>query len=1249
MNNYLTVPTMNKIVQRLVLAFFTLFFCICLSAQEITLTANSDATYAELILDNVHYLNVSNIDSIPVINNSTYIFEEGYPELVKFTKSISLDGLDTLSFQIVDYDFYEVNASIAATTGFIYQNSNDTNRVKGTCFNENKFYPDTVIKMLAPYQIRNSYFQPFWILPLQYNPVTKKLRIYTYLKIKLYSDTTATSNLALNATESDAGDSVSADTITNSIITTTSSSTKSLSVESLTIKSLSSSSSSKTTTSASTSSKSMLILAPEDYKDELTSFIQWKKQLGIDTYLVTFSDDPTSTQIKNNISDYYSNYQIDYALLVGTNDLIPGYSSTYGISDYYYGLQANSDAYADLCVGRFPASSSDDLQNIISKTIQYEMAADSSDWITTFAGIASDDDGGSSGDKGESDYEHIQNIASEFSNNKFDAKVLYEGASSNPSISDVINTGCDYLFYTGHGNEIRWASLTYTTDSIEQLTNNYKYPIIIDVACSNGNIKYSGNFAETFMCASINNKPTGSVSILASSIEQAWAPPMRGQDNIADGFFESDYTYKLGDVIFNGFTDMINTYGTTGVETAYTWILFGDPSLNFWTRQPSQMECSIPDSFDVAASDFIVEGPDSAFVSIVCNNTLIDVKEISDGYANLERGSNLINDSVIVTVSKKNCIPYIKKIAPYSDGSSYYNVNQIIVCNGDEKSTVNDQWFSIDVVLKNYGDVTGKNIRVAIESTDSLLEFKADTLYLDSLAGKSIDTLTSFYARTKTEINDQGIVSVTVSVIDEKEEYNYNNFDITINAPVLSTATLLINNSETDSTVILDNNTVTLSAVISNTGHAPSDSINFTFTLDNVLCSYQSDNIINRVIDSMSNDTINFLVSLDSNCIAGLSFEGSITIDDSQILQFLLYYLSNPIVEIGDASQEVAEYPFYNYYKSSRSQMIYYAEEISRSEVIIDSIAFNIASVPYSSNKRTLNNFEILFSETSSTDFSNAYIEADSSTIVFSEDEFTMTDEEGWFDIDIEDYTFSAQKNLMIEIIWGINTITTNYSNSYSVYSHITDNITTAFGYSDVYYPATWIGVDKSCPDIRLYTEEANTKEVYIAFKSDYSDSLFVTMGTKDFAVAVNDSELLHLPQGNYSFYYYSSSNNEKTAYNFSVEKNKTFLINEYADTTIDNGSGDDTEEESGGELSVIPSITHEITIRYYANTLIIEIENADYYTVSVFDLNGREVYLKSNLQYSNSIDMGFLSQGIYIAVVYNNHFRKSLKITTPL
>ncbi len=1210
------------IAKRYLALIFILLLCICSFAQDISITTNSGVYYAELSLNDIDFLKVSQYDSIPLINKSTYIFEEGCPELVKFTKSLSVSGLDTLNFQIIDFDYYDIDASIAATTGFIYQNSTDTNRVKGACFNENSFYPDTVIKMLTPYQIRSNYYQPFWIMPLQYNPVTKKLRVYTYFKIKFYSDTLSSS------TSLKSNISTSSKTIINSSSSVT---TKTLSTKSLTAN--------ETAVASSFSSKSMLILAPEEFENGLSAFIQWKKQLGIETYLVTFSDNATSTQIKNYITQYYSNYQIDYALLVGINDLMPGYSSSYGISDYYYGLQANSDAYADLCIGRFPVTSSNDLENIIYKTIQYEMAVDSSGWITTFGGIASDDDGGSSGDNGESDYEHIQNIASEFSNNNFDAKVLYEGASSNSSISTVINTGCDYLFYTGHGNETRWASLTYTTDSIKQLSNNYKYPIIIDVACSNGNIKYSGNFAETFMCASNNNKPTGSVSILASSIEQAWAPPMRGQDNIADGLFNAEYTYKLGDVIFDGFTDMINSYGTTGVETAYTWILFGDPSLSFWTKQPLEIECSIPDSFDVAASEFVVEGPDSALVTIVCNNTIIDVAEIADGIASLERGSNVINDSVIVTISKKNCIPSIKKITPFSDGSSYYNVNQIIVNKGDEKSVVNEEWFSIDVVFKNYGSITGKNIRVAIESTDSLLEFITDTLYLDSLSGNCSDTLTSFYARTKSYLPDQETASVTVSLIDEEGEYNYNDFDITINAPVISSTTLLINSTEIDSTVIISDNYVIISAVVSNIGHAPSDSMTFALSLESILSSYLSNNIVCSVIDSMSTDTINFLLKLDSNCVSGLSFNGTLTIDSSQKIFFLLYYLSSPIVEIGDASQEIAEFPFYNYYKSSRSQMIYKADDISKSEIIIDSIAFNIASVPYSSNKRTLNNFEILFSETDSTEFSDAYFATGTNTIVFSADEFTMADEEGWFNIDIDDYTFSAQKNLLIEILWGINNITTNYSNSYSVYSHTTDKNSTAYGYSDVYYPANWLGVDKSCPDIRFYGEETNTKDIYIAFKSDYSDSLFITMGTKDFVVAVNDSELIQLPLGNYTFYYYSSRNTEITTYNFTVTNNKTILIQE------NDNSDDDTDGEPEEELSVVQPEAHEVTIRFYANTLILQNENADYYTVSVFDIKGREVYLKSNLQYSNNIDMGFLKQGIYIAVVYNNKFRKGLKI----
>ena len=66
------------------------------------------------------------------------------------------------------------------------------------------------------------------------------------------------------------------------------------------------------------------------------------------------------------------------------------------------------------------------------------------------------------------------------------------------------------------------------------------WPFIWSVACVNGEFNVGTCFAETWLRATDSDgNPTGAIATLMSTVNQAWNPPMEGQDEMNAIFVES--------------------------------------------------------------------------------------------------------------------------------------------------------------------------------------------------------------------------------------------------------------------------------------------------------------------------------------------------------------------------------------------------------------------------------------------------------------------------------------------------------------------------------------------------------------------------------------------------------------------------------------------------------------------------------------------------------------------------------------
>jgi hypothetical protein len=161
-----------------------------------------------------------------------------------------------------------------------------------------------------------------------------------------------------------------------------------------------------------------------------------------------------------------------------------------------------------------------------------------------------------------------------------------------------------------------------------------------------------------------------------STVNQAWNPPMNGQDEMNSIFVESysnNIKRTFGGLSYNGCMEMMDNYGSSGdVETLY-WTTFGDPSFVVRSNTPQQLTVVHDNIMIIGGSQFTVQTNSSESVLALSRNGILLGVATAD-----ESGLCVVNlddpvdipGTIDVVITSYNHVPYeteINVIAP--DGS----------------------------------------------------------------------------------------------------------------------------------------------------------------------------------------------------------------------------------------------------------------------------------------------------------------------------------------------------------------------------------------------------------------------------------------------------------------------------------------------------------------------------------------------------------------------------------------------------
>lgn len=576
----------------------------------------------------------------------------------------ALMSVEVVDAQYVDYE----NVEVAPSKGDFPRNIDpaDVPYTYGTMYQQDAFFPNEIAKLDEPYIHRDVRGQNMIVTPYLYNAVTKTLRVYTHFTLKMVKVGDDDRNVVVNRSKSMSIDPEFKKIYESRYINYAESMTRYTAIE---------------------ENGELLIICHDAFMTAMEPFVVWKKQIGRPTTMVGTSETgTTATAIKAYIETYYASHpNLTDILLVGDVAQIPGVyisagsgNQNYsGYGDVQYGQLAGNDYYNEVIVGRFCCETEAQVTNHVNKVLNYERDLDeTATWLSIGEGV-SKNEGAGGGHYGEADYVHIDNVRNDLLNYGYtEVHRDYQGVTgvtaSASTVSQHINAGVSIVNYCNHGYETGWGVFSYSNSHVNALTNDYKLPYIISVACLNGKYDRNGDcFAEAWMRATNNNtgNPTGAIGGMFSYISQPWQPPMYGQDEMIDILVESysnNIKRTMGGVSINGNMAVLDLGANANYNkgTYNTWILYGDPTLTLRNAVPADMGVSCASTMTRTQTNFVVNATNGngALATLTLNGEILGSAEIVNGSAEISFEAPNTTGSATLTVFGYNKITYITSI-----------------------------------------------------------------------------------------------------------------------------------------------------------------------------------------------------------------------------------------------------------------------------------------------------------------------------------------------------------------------------------------------------------------------------------------------------------------------------------------------------------------------------------------------------------------------------------------------------------
>lgn len=543
------------------------------------ISSNANQTILRFEINSYDFKNVRSLGGTAVelvAPHTGKILKKGAPALLKQTASVIIPDTAGTGVEVIDSAYTELyDIDFVPSKGVLMRtvNPGDVPYEYGPEYRTDTLYPANLVELGKAYIARDFRGQAVTVYPFRYNPVTRTLRVYSRVTVRVSGKEGKGENEFkrqkplnfkklnrdfkrlytrhfVNFKTLEAGDGTAESELQYTLL--------------------------------EDPIGTMLIVCYNGFMADMADFVAWKQSINYTVDLVDYSTIGSSTALKSYVENYYNTNGLTYLLLVGDHAQVPTSSTSSGDSDNNYGYIVGGDHYLDIFVGRFSAETSAQVLTQTERTIHYERDVLSTEQFFRHAiGMGSSE---GPGHNGEYDYQHINLILDDLEGYGYTTHECHQSGGSPALMSSLINAGSGAIYYCGHGTVNSWytSSWSYTSTDVNGLVNDNMLPFVVSVACVVGNFKNYTCYCEVWQRATNNGVPTGSIAHAGSTINQSWVPPMDAEDEMAD-LLVAGAVRTFGGMFANGLFKMIDINGSGGESMADTWVCFGDPSVQMRT------------------------------------------------------------------------------------------------------------------------------------------------------------------------------------------------------------------------------------------------------------------------------------------------------------------------------------------------------------------------------------------------------------------------------------------------------------------------------------------------------------------------------------------------------------------------------------------------------------------------------------------------------------------------------------------
>ncbi|HOY05564.1 MAG TPA: C25 family cysteine peptidase [Saprospiraceae bacterium] len=785
--------------------------------------------------------------------DGTSLLQAGMPDVPKFATNLLIPNEGAMTYSVLESEYQDFpDVTVAPSKGDL-KRTIDPATVPYTysaVYEHDAFFPGQLAELQQPFVLRDRRGQGMWIYPVQYNPVSRVLRVY--------------SSITLVAT----GASGSA---TNEISEETKRS-GSRSFRQLYQKTFINYDGADFHRDGDDPEK-MLVIAKDEYLETLAPLVEWKRQMGIHTTVVPVSEvGSDASEVYNFVKNYYETHAITYLLLVGGADVIEPEMRQDGgdySCDNCFGYLDGSDYAPEVFVGRFHADNVDQLKIMVQRNLDYEktpLADPAQNWCATGMWSASNE-GTGIGDDDQADFQQANAWkAAQLEDGYEKYWEFYDGSHGNISptpgdetadqngnpintqlVNLMNNQGVGVYNYTGHGWEQGLVSGNFNVDAVAMLRNVHRYPFCIAVACCAGNFTNNDGgdcLGEAFQRAgdAATGEAWGGIAGYFSSDFQSWAPPMEGQDGMNQYLIDADgieIVPSVGSTLAYGNVKMIEAYAGGGELMAGFWNTFGDPSTVLRSRLPQVLTASHPGGVFIGANSLSVECPvEGALISLYWQGQTLAIATVTGGIATFTFPALNTVGNMTVTGTQFNYIPYQGNIQVTPSAGAFV-VNQSVTLddsagNNNQKADYGEA-VTLNVALSNVG-VEMANVTSASLTTsdDNVLITDGFDVFGDVAAGETVENPAAFAFSVHDDVSDGHVVVFSLDIQFNDNQTFTAQFPVVIQAPKLAVANFQIDDTETGNGdhYLQSGETATITISNGNTGHSTSPPATGQLTTD---------------------------------------------------------------------------------------------------------------------------------------------------------------------------------------------------------------------------------------------------------------------------------------------------------------------------------------------------------------------------------------------------------------------------------